>query len=592
MACKDFVGKLQRKKTLPADIMQTSLKRCLNSFDLTLFGIGHMVGGGIYVLTGTVAHSVAGPGVVFSYVIAGIVSVLVALCYAEFGSKIPKTGSAYMYTYVMLGEVWAFFVGWNLVLEQAIGAASVARAWSGAVNVAAGGAVSNGTMRLIGTINVPYLSPYPDFLAVGLLIVLMVVVATGVRINAIINNVLTVVNVCFLSFIIVTAFVFAQPDYWMHPGDGDKVTGMPNRSAIVGAGAGEGQQQGEERVVDGGPLPFGFTGVMAGSAMCFFAYTGFECVTQAAEEATNPAKAVPIGILATMGVVTFLYVSASLSLTLLVPYFSLDVTAPFAQAFADRGVKWMMYVSSVGTIVATTTTTMASLYSLSRLVYALAEDKLFFSVFARINSWTKTPLIATLVFSIIAMIAAAVTDINELAEMLSAGALMAFSFLAIDVLVLRYQTVGQCPLPLRTDAALLVEVGPGGEFHNSEDIPFTITPDLRQPIGFNLPPSPAAVKLGNVGRLKPRFARWRFLQYVTSRLRYPLPLVAISVMCTSSFLFLLVLLRATDFVVAVAWWAIILLIMFGSIAILAFIVLLMHDYNTALTSFQVQLHTA
>jgi cationic amino acid transporter 4 len=342
--CRRFIEKTQRTKTLPADIMQTSLKRCLNSFDLTLFGIGHMIGGGIYVLTGTVAKKVAGPGVIFSYIIAGIVSILVALCYAEFGSKIPKTGSAYMYTYVILGECWAYLVAWDLILEQAIGAAAVARAWSGAVNVLSGGAVENGTIAVFGTINSPLASPYPDMLSVALLIVLTIIVVTGVRFSSIVNNILTVTNLFFLAFTIIAAFVFAQPANWVNSDNG-------------------------------GPLPFGFGGVIAGSATVFFSYVGFECVTQAAEEATRPERSVPIGTMGAMAIVTLLYVLAALSLTMLAPYATIDITVPFAKAFAHRGVNWMQYITAVGTLVATTTTTMASLYSLSRLVYALAQDR-------------------------------------------------------------------------------------------------------------------------------------------------------------------------------------------------------------------------
>ena len=139
------------------------------------------MGQGIYVLTGIVARQTAGPGVVFSYMLASLAIILVAMCYAEFGSKIPKIGSAYMYTYVIIGEFWAFFVGWNLVLEQAIGTASVARAWSGAVNALSGGAIVYGTIVAFGSINTPYLSKYPDFLAVAILIKLTIVVAIGLQ---------------------------------------------------------------------------------------------------------------------------------------------------------------------------------------------------------------------------------------------------------------------------------------------------------------------------------------------------------------------------------------------------------------------------
>ena len=349
-----MLGKLGRKKTLPVDIMQTPLKRCLNVFDLMLLGIGSMIGAGIYVLSGSVARHVAGPGIIFSYMLAGLVSLLVALCYAEFGSKIPKTGSAYMYTYVMLGEIWAFFVGWNLVLEQAIGAASTARAWSGAINALTGGAIVNGTIEMLGAIDVPYLSKYPDFLAVAILIILAMIVSIGVQFNAVVNNILTVGNAIFLVFIVTVAFLYAEPSYWLN-------------------------------IDHGGILPFGFHGVLAGSATCFFAYSGFDTITQATEETKNPGKAIPVSLLLAMTIVTFLYILASLALTMLTPYYSLDILAPFQTAFSNRGISWMMYVTSIGTVIATTASTLSSLYALSRLIYVISVDRLLFACFAYIN---------------------------------------------------------------------------------------------------------------------------------------------------------------------------------------------------------------
>ena len=389
--------------------MQIPLKRCLNVFDLILFGIGHMIGAGIYVLTGTVARQTAGPGVVFSYILASLAITLVAMCYAKFRSKIPKIGSAYMYTYVIIGEFWAFFIGWNLVLEQAIGTASIARAWNCAVNVLSGGAIVNGTIIACGSINTPYLSKYPDFLAVAILIVLTIVVAIGLQFNAVVNNILTVTNVIFLSFIILVAFLYAEPNNWINNDQG-------------------------------GALPFRFSGILTG-AMCFYAYIGFERITQASEEAKNPGKAVPISTLVTLAIVNFLYVLASLALTLLAPYYLLDVTVPFSVAFSDRALTWMIDIASIGTLIATTTTTLASLYSMSRVTYASA------AYFAFIHPKTQMSLVAIIFCGAITMITAAMTDIEELVEMLSAVTLMAFNFLAVDVLVLRYLPRHNCLYP-------------------------------------------------------------------------------------------------------------------------------------------------
>ena len=531
--------KLRRKKTLPADIMQTPLKRCLSVFDLILFGIGHMIGGGIYVLTGTVTRYKAGPGVVFSYMLAGVVSILVALCYAEFGSKIPKAGSTYVYTYIILGEFWAFFVGWNLVLEYVVGSASVARAWSGAVNVLSGGAVVNSTTEIFGTIDVPYLSNYFDFLAVAILIVLATIVAIGIQLNAIINNILTVANVIFLSFIVTVALIYAEPSNWLN-------------------------------VDHGGVLPFGFTGVLAGAAMCFFSFCGFESITQAAEETKNPGKAVPISALVTITIVTVLYVLASLALSMLAPYYSLDITLPFSIAFADRGVTWMMYVASIGTVIATTTTTLAFLYSLSRIIYSISADRLFFACFAYINPKTQTPITATIVFSLIAIVAAALIEINELAEMLSAGTLIAFSFLAIDVLVFRYLPINECPLPLNT-------------FADDSEYTHLISTEFQHETN-----NTNKQNVNNIGKLKPYFANWSTLRYLSEQSKYSIPMIAISTMCTSGFFLLIILLRATEYLMDHVWWSVLLIILLCFVTLLSLVILSLHEPNTSFTSFQVK----
>ena len=514
--CQSMFNKLRRKKTLPADIMKTPLKRCLNTFDLMLFGIGHMIGGGIYLLTGTVARQKAGPGVVFSYMIAGLVSILIAMCYAEFGSKIPKTGSAYMYTYIILGEFWAFFVGWNLVLEQAIGAAAISRVCSGAINAMSGGAIVNSTINVFGTIEVPHLSKHLDFMAVAILSVLTVTVIVGIHINAIVNNILAVTNVIFLSFIVIVSFVYAEPNNWLN-------------------------------VDHGGLLPFGFSGVLTGAAMCFFTYVGFDNIVQASEEAKNPGRAVPISTLLTMTIVTLLYTLVALALSMLVPYYSLDISAPFSAAFSDRGVSWMTHFALIATIIATATTTLANLYALSRLVYVIAVDRLFFAYFANINPKTQTPIRATVVFSLVTMIMAVITEVEELAEMLSAGALIAFSFLAVDILVLRYLPINECPLPLKALA----------EEHDNE---YTL---LTSADSQNITNSDSKQNLNNIGKLRPYFVDWSILRYLSERSKYSTPMIAIGSMCVSIILFLVILLQATDYLLERIWWSELLVSLFG-----------------------------
>ncbi|GBO99801.1 Cationic amino acid transporter 4, partial [Eumeta japonica] len=203
---------MNRTKPLPVDAMETPLKRCLNTFDITLLGklqvemlgsilvkkklyagIGHMVGAGIYVLTGTVAKDIAGPGVIVSFVLAGVVSMLAAICYAEFGTRVPKAGSAYVYTYISIGEFWAFIIGWNILLEHMLGAASVARAWSGYVDSLLGGWIENTTLSVVGELHDNQLfAHYPDILAFLVCLFYALALAVGVKATALINSILTV----------------------------------------------------------------------------------------------------------------------------------------------------------------------------------------------------------------------------------------------------------------------------------------------------------------------------------------------------------------------------------------------------------------
>ncbi|KAH1025987.1 hypothetical protein HUJ05_010586 [Dendroctonus ponderosae] len=222
--------KMNRKMKIPSDVMETPLNRCLHTFDITLLGIGHMVGAGIYVLTGTVAKDIAGPGIVISFLLAGLACLLSALCYAEFGTRIPKAGSAYVYTYITIGEFWAFLIGWNILLEHMIGAASVARAWSGYLDSLLGGVISNTTLSITGEMHEQLLGKYPDFLAFAVCIFYAMVLGIGVRHSALVNTCLTTINLFVMVLIIAAGLYTANGENWSKRG---------------------------------GFLPFGFSGVLA-----------------------------------------------------------------------------------------------------------------------------------------------------------------------------------------------------------------------------------------------------------------------------------------------------------------------------------------
>lgn len=365
-----------------------------------------MIGAGIYVLTGDVAKNVSGPGIVLSFIIAGKTSLLAALCYAEFGARVPKAGSAYVYTYVSIGEFWAFVIGWNIVLEHMIGSASVARAWSGYVDSLFGGAIKNGTMTYVGTINVDFFGNHPDFVALGLCVVLGCLLAIGVKGSTYFNSIFTIVNMVVVGFVVCFGLYWANLDNWTQYG---------------------------------GFLPFGFKGVLAGAATCFYAFVGFDSIATSGEEAKNPARSIPLATSIAMGVVTVAYIGVSAALTLMVPYVDIKPDSALPDAFAHNGADWAKYVVALGALCGMTTTLFGGLFALPRCIYAMAVDGLFFQVFSYVHKQTLTPIINLVICSILTGIIALLFDISKLVEFMSIGTLMAYTIVSASVIILRYQ---------------------------------------------------------------------------------------------------------------------------------------------------------
>ncbi|XP_062398239.1 cationic amino acid transporter 4 [Sardina pilchardus] len=399
--------RLNRLKRVEADVMATSLQRCLSTLDLALLGVGGMVGSGLYVLTGTVAKDTAGPAVVLSFLLAGAASLLAALCYAEFGARLPKTGSAYMFTYVSVGELWAFLIGWNVILEYMIGGAAVARAWSGYLDAILDHRVQNFTETHVMRWNVAFLARSPDLLACGVLLLASAVISFGVRVSSWLNHVFSAVSLAVVAFVLVFGLALADPQNW---------------------GARE-----------GGFAPFGVSGVLAGTATCFYAFVGFDVIAASSEEARDPQRAIPMATGISLGLAAGAYVLVSAVLTLMVPWHTLDPNAALADAFYRRGYSWAGFIVAVGSICAMNTVLLSNLFSLPRIVYAMAEDGLFFSVFARVNPVTKVPVVAILVFGALMALMALLFDLEALVQFLSIGTLLAYTFVAASVIVLRFQ---------------------------------------------------------------------------------------------------------------------------------------------------------
>ncbi|XP_051696990.1 cationic amino acid transporter 4 [Oryctolagus cuniculus] len=399
--------KLNRLKPLEESTMETSLSRCLSTLDLTLLGVGGMVGSGLYVLTGTVAKDMAGPAVLLSFAVAAVASLLAALCYAEFGARVPRTGSAYLFTYVSMGELWAFLIGWNVLLEYLIGGAAVARAWSGYLDAMFSHSIRNFTETHVGVWQVPFLAHYPDFLAAGILLLASAFVSCGARVSSWLNHTFSAISLMVILFIVILGFILARPRNWS--------------------------------AEEGGFAPFGFSGIMAGTATCFYAFVGFDVIAASSEEAQNPRRAVPIAIAISLSLAASAYILVSTVLTLMVPWHSLDPDSALADAFYRRGYSWAGFIVAAGSICAMNTVLLSNLFSLPRIVYAMAADGLFFQVFARVHSRTQVPVVGILVFGVLMALLALLLDLEALVQFLSIGTLLAYTFVAASIIVLRFQ---------------------------------------------------------------------------------------------------------------------------------------------------------
>ncbi|XP_022666620.1 cationic amino acid transporter 4-like isoform X1 [Varroa destructor] len=403
-----FIAKLTRKKHMEEDHMVTNLKRCLSTLDITLLGIGHMMGSGIYVLTPSVARQTAGPAIIISYLIAGVASLLAALAYAEFGVKFPRAGSAYSYSYFSVGEFWAFFVGWNVLLENVIGISAVARACSDYIDNLCGGVIRQWLIENIGKMGGYLLSEHPDFLAFVVIVLYVVFMSIGVQATSWLNNILCIINIAVLLVIICVGGYFADINNWTNP-------------------------------TTRGFMPFKMSGVLSASATCFFAYVGFDAIAAAGEEARNPQRSLPVATFCSMGLVTVLYIAVSATLTLMVNYTEISSRSGLPAALAAKGVVWAEILVTIGALAGMSTVLIGTLYALTRIAYAMADDGLIHGIFGKVAAKSQIPLISMYVFSLLAAILAVILDIDTLVEMMSIGTLSAYLIVSGGVIIFRYR---------------------------------------------------------------------------------------------------------------------------------------------------------
>ena len=439
---------IMRTKSIEQSIRDTEepefeLRKALGPIDLIVFGIGVIIGTGIFVLTGVAAANFAGPAISLSFVFSGIACALAALCYAEFASTVPVAGSAYTFSYASIGELFAWIIGWDLILEFTVGAATVSVGWSQYFNriLESFFGVSLPPAITGEVVNLP---------AAAIALILTVILVIGIRLSSGFNLTVTTIKLAVVFFFIGLGIFFVNTANWS--------PFIPPAGGTVESVSTEGGGPSLLQYLTGAEQQaFGFAGIITAAAIVFFAYIGFDVVATTSEEARNPRRDLPIGILGSLAICTILYVLVSQIMTGIVPYNELDPEAPMASVFRDIGLNWAAGLVSIGAICGLTSVIMILMLGQSRVAFAMSRDNLLPRYFARAHPRFRTPYRITILTGVVVAIIAAFVDLTRLAELVNIGTLFAFCLVSVGVMILR-RTQPDLPRAFRTPLVPVVPI--------------------------------------------------------------------------------------------------------------------------------------
>nr|XP_055174557.1 cationic amino acid transporter 3-like [Nyctereutes procyonoides] len=425
-ALRRFGKKLVRKHPLELPVPETAPARSLSTLDLVVLGVGNTLGVSVYILAGEVARDQAGPSFVICILVAGLTSVLAGLCYGEISARIPHSGSAYLYSYVTVGELWAFITGWFLILTTFAHIGIRIWAWTLFFDNLFGNKFSL-------TLQETFLPQAPGifveilgFIVMFLLLLIMELLTRNIRQLSLVTKTLTLVKVLALGFVIISGFLKGDLHNWKLTEDDYIKAGLNDTSSLGLLGS-------------GGFVPFGFQGILRGSATCIYAFTGFNIIVTRVELAQNPKCSIPKSIMISLFICFLVYFGVSAALTLMVPYYQLQPGSTLPEAFLHIGWVPAYHCVNFGFFCSLSTKVFGNMFPIRQQVYMMAKDGLLFPVLTRIQTGTYMPILATMIIFIVGTIMAFFLGFTDLLDLRSIGALLVFSLQAFIVLILRYQ---------------------------------------------------------------------------------------------------------------------------------------------------------